>query len=114
MSIKEIADAAVQSCGRHTIVYTDAVDKMVAVRAMQGRTTKAIAKEFRLTMSEVQYRITKAQDAQKTKFRADARSGNGELAREMLDMTTKIALRIVTSEIAPKFIPLAAPGVPRR
>jgi hypothetical protein len=97
----------------HTIVFTDLTEKMCAVRAMQGRTTKAIAHEFRITESEAQYRIIKAQKSMNTRFRRDYRNGDGKVAQKMLRATEQIGLRVVDHEIAPKFIPFARAGVPR-
>lgn len=97
----------------HTIVFTDLTEKMVAVRAMQGRTTKAIAQEFGITESEAQYRILKAQKSVNTRFRADYRNGDGAVAQKMLKATEQIGLQVVERKIAPKFIPFARAGVPR-
>jgi len=112
MSTTKIEKAARKLC-THTVIFTDITDKLVAVRAMQGRTTGAIAHEFGLTKSEAQYRITKAQKSLNTRFRADYRNGEGELAAKMLAATTNIARQVVEKQIAPKFIPFARSGVPR-
>lgn len=98
---------------RHTVVFTDATDILVAVRGMQGRTTKAIAKELGITESQAQYRILKAQNSMKTKFRSDYRNGNGAVAQLMLQATEKIGMRVIRNEVAPKFTPFASAGVPR-
>lgn len=97
----------------HTIVFTDHTDKLVAVRAMQGRTTKAIAHELGITESEAQYRITKAQNSMNTRFRSDYRSGNGGMAQKILRATEHICLNVVERKIAPQFTPFASAGVPR-
>jgi len=99
---------------RHTSVFTDTTDVRVAVRGMQGRTTKSIARELGLTESQVQYRILKAQKSVATKFRADYRNGDGPIAMQMLKATEKIGMGIVRQQIAPKFVELAALGVPRK
>lgn len=97
----------------HTIVFTDLTEKMVAVRAMQGRTTRAIAQEFGITESEAQYRIIKAQKSLNTRFRRDYRNGDGKVAQKMLRATEQIGLAVVEKQVAPKFIPFARSGVPR-
>ena len=112
MSTQKIERQARKLC-THTIVFTDVTEKWVAVRAMQGRTTKAMASEFGLTPSEAQYRILKAQKSLNTRFRADYRGGEGEVAARMLKATTRIGLDIVEKKIAPQFIPFARSGVPR-
>lgn len=98
---------------RHRIVFTDVSDVLVAVRAMQGRSTKAIAAELGVSETQAQYRVMKAQNSMKTKFRADYRNGTGAIARKMLRATEQIGMRVVERQIAPKFIPFAAAGVPR-
>lgn len=98
---------------RHTIIFTDVTDILVAVRGMQGRTTKAIAAELSITESQAQYRILKAQKSIGTKFRADYRGGTGAIAQKMLKATERIGMGVVREQIAPQFIPLASPGVPR-
>jgi DNA-binding NarL/FixJ family response regulator len=112
MSTKEIEKKARALC-THTIVYTDAESKIIATRAMQGRTTREIADELGLPITTVQYRITKAQDSLGIKFRAEYRSGTSKLVREMLRRTEPMAMRIVEKEIAPQFIPFARRGVSR-
>jgi len=97
----------------HTIVFTDPTEKLVAVRAMQGRSTKAIAHELKITESEAQYRVTKAQRALGTYFRADYRNGTGNVVKKMMRATENIGLRVVERQIAPKFIPFARQGVGR-
>jgi len=97
----------------HIIVFTDVTDKLVAVRAMQGRSTKAIAKELGVTESEAQYRIIKAQKSLKTRFRRDYRNGEGVVAAKMLRATEHIGLAVVERKIAPLFVPFARAGVPR-
>lgn len=109
---KEIEKTARKLC-RHKIVFTDISDVLVAVRAMQGRSTKAIANELGVSETQAQYRIMKAQDALGTKFRSDYRNGLGPVAKKMLRATEAIGLRVVERQIAPKFIPFAAPGVSR-
>ena len=98
---------------RHTVIFTDATDVLVAVRGMQGRTTKAIAHELGITESQAQCRILKAQKSMGTRFRADYRGGSGAVAQQMLKATERIGMGVVRKEIAPKFIPFASPGVPR-
>jgi len=97
----------------HTIVFTDPTEKLVAVRAMQGRSTKAIAHELKITESEAQYRVTKAQKAMGTYFRSDYRNGTGNVVKKMMRATENIGLRVVEQQIAPKFIPFARQGVGR-
>ena len=99
---------------RHKIVYTDIADVLVVVRALQGRSTASIAREFHMTESKVNYRIYKAQQEMDTSFRGDYRNGLGIVARKMAKATTDVALGYVRNEIAPKFIPLAAAGVSRK
>jgi len=111
-TVSKIEKEARKLC-THTIVFTDITEKLVAVRAMQGRTTRAIAAEFGLTPSEAQYRIIKAQKSLKTRFRADYRSGEGKLAARMLQATTDIAMQVVEKKVAPQFVPFARAGVPR-
>lgn len=100
---------------RHTICYTDAQSRMIAARALQGITTKAIAKELDITESQVQYAILKAQRSLgiDVRFRRDYRNGESRLARQILQSTQKIALNVVSRKIAPNFVRLAAAGVPR-
>lgn len=102
-----------RSLCKHTVVFTDTIDILVAVRGMQGRTTKAIATELGITESQAQYRVLKAQRSLGTRFRRDYRSGTGQLATAMLRATEKIGIEMVEKKIAPKFIPNASPGVPR-
>lgn len=97
----------------HTIVFTDPTEKLVAVRAMQGRSTKAIARELKITVSEAQYRVTKAQKALGTHFRADYRNGTSSIVKKMMRASESIGLRVVEDQIAPKFIPFARQGVGR-
>lgn len=97
----------------HTVVFTDVTDILVAVRGMQGRTTKAIAHELGITESQAQYRILKAQKTMSTRFRADYRGGTGKIAMQMLKATERIGMKIVRQDVAPKFIPLASEGIPR-
>lgn len=106
-------EAAARRMCRHTIVFTDELDILVGVRAMQGRTTKSIADELGLTESQVSYRIKKAQDSVKTKFRHDYRNGEGKLAKRMARASESIAVEFVQKQIAPQFIPLARQGVGR-
>jgi DNA-binding Lrp family transcriptional regulator len=112
MSTTKIEREARKLC-RHKIVYTDISDIMVAVRAMQGRSTKAIAAELGVSETQAQYRVMKAQDSMGTKFRSDYRNGTGAIAKKMLRATEAIGIRVVERQIAPKFIPFASPGVPR-
>lgn len=97
----------------HTVVFTNPMEKMVAVRAMQGRSTKAIAQEFKITVSRAQYRVTKAQAVLGTYFRADYRNGTGAVVKKMMRATQEIGLKVVEQQIAPKFIPFARPGISR-
>jgi len=110
----KISNAARKLC-RHTICYTDAQSRMIAARALQGITTKAIADELDITPSQVQYAILKAQHSlgSNVRFRRDYRNGDSPLARRILQITQKIALDVVTRKITPKFVKLAAQGVPR-
>lgn len=112
MSASTIKKEARKLC-RHRIVFTDISDVLVAVRAMQGRSTKAIAAELGVSETQAQYRVMKAQNSLKTKFRADYRNGTGPVARKMLRATESIGMRVVSRQIAPQFIPFAAPGIPR-
>lgn len=98
---------------RHTVIFTDATDILVTVRGLQGRTTKAIAKELGITESQAQYRILKAQKSVGTKFRSDYRNGTGTVAQKMLRITEGIGMKYVRNTIAPKFIPLGSAGIPR-
>lgn len=110
----KVAREARKLC-RHTICYTDAQSRLIAARALQGITTKAIADELGITESQVQYAILKAQRSQgvDVRFRRDYRNGDSPLARRILQSTKDIALDVVSRKIAPKFVRLAAPGVPR-
>lgn len=112
MSTKEIEKQARALC-THTVVYTDRESKLIATRALQGRTTKEIADELGVSETTAQYRIAKAQDWMGIKFRAEYRSGKSKLVREMLRKTEHMAMRIVETKIAPHFIPLARKGVSR-
>lgn len=98
---------------RHTVIFTDATDILVAVRGMQGRTTKAIAHELGITESQAQYRILKAQKSLNTRFRSDYRNGTGAVALQMLKATQRIGMKVIRDEVAPKFIPLGSAGIPR-
>ncbi len=111
---QKVSNEARKLC-RHTICYTDARSRMIAARALQGITTKAIAMELDATESQVQYAILKAQRSlgPDVRFRRDYRSGDSPLARRLLQSTQKIALDVVTRKITPKFVRLAAQGVPR-
>jgi len=112
MNITKIKKEARKLC-RHTVVFTDTSDVLVAVRGMQGRTTKAIARELGITESQAQYRILKAQKSVGAKFRADYRGGNGPIASQMLKATERIGRAVIRSQVAPQFIPFARAGVPR-
>ena len=112
MSTKQIEKSARKLC-RHKIVFTDIGEALVAVRAMQGRSTKAIAHELGFSEGQAQYRVMKAQNSQGTRFRADYRSGTGPVAKKMLRATEAIGMRVVERQIAPRFIPFAKAGVPR-
>lgn len=97
----------------HTIVFTDPLSRQAGAMALQGRTTKSIADELGITLSEAQYRINKAQKSKQTRFRADYRNGTGPLAKKMQRATNPIALTYIDREVAPQFIPFARAGVPR-
>jgi hypothetical protein len=112
MNATKIAKEARRLC-THTIVFTDHTEKLAVVRAMQGRTTLAIAEELGLTLSQAQYRILKAQRSLKTHFRSDYRNGESKLTQKMMCASAAIALGVVENKIAPKFIPFARPNVPR-
>lgn len=107
----KVAREARKLC-RHTICYTDAESRLIAARALQGITTKAIADELGITESKVQYAILKAQRSlgEDVKFRRDYRNGK---SRQMLQATQKAALAIVSRRITPKFVKFAATGVGR-
>jgi len=113
MSTSQIDKEARKLC-THTVVFTDATDVLVAVRGMQGRTTKSIAHELGISESQAQYRIMKAQNSLKTRFRRDYRDGTGEVAKKMLRATEAIGMAVVERKVAPKFIPFARAGVPRK
>ena len=97
-----------QSLRTHTVVYSALIDIRAAVMAMQGQTTKSIAAQLGITEAKVQYRIKKAQDSLKTRFRADFRNGRGEFAQFVLGATYKNAEKLVRTQVAPKFAPYAA------
>lgn len=88
---------------KHKVTYQAITDIAVAVRAMQGQTTRAIAREFKISESMAQYRISKAQLAFGTYFRRDYRNGTGEIVKKMLAATANLARQIVVQDIAPKF-----------
>lgn len=100
---------------RHTVCFADAQSRMIAARAMQGRSTKAIAEELGISVGQAQYAITKAQHSlgDDVRFRRDYRSGDNKFVRQMMQATQKVALKMVTREITPHFAKLAAEGVPR-
>lgn len=108
-----MSTATKPSACRHVIVYTELTDMMVLARAMQGRTTKAIARELGLSAAMVQYRIQKAQRALKTRFRSSYRGSDTPEVRQLLKSTEAAALRRVREEVTPIFKPLAGPGVLR-
>ena len=112
MSTKTIDQEARKLC-THKVVFTDITEKLVAVRAMQGRSTRAIAQEMGISIHEAQYRISKAQHTLGTYFRADYRNGTGKLAAAMLKATTDLGMQVVERKIAPKFIPFARQGISR-
>ncbi len=114
MSRQTKTEAEARRLCTHTIVYTEDDDILVAVRAMQGRSTKAIAAELGLTQSKVQYRVSKSQNSMGLKFRSEYRNGTSALAKRMMKATERIGLVVVRDVIAPKFTPLARPGVPRK
>ena len=105
-SLAKIEKEARKLC-THTVVFTDLTEKMIAVRAMQGRSTKAIAQEFGITDSKAQYRILKAQKSLNTRFRRDYRNGDSKFAKRMLKATEQIGLAVVEKQITPQFLPLA-------
>lgn len=98
---------------RHTIVFTDVESATVASLAMRGISTRAIADELGLSAAQAQYRVSKAQNSLKTRFRADYRNGRGAVVRQMLKATDHIASKVVRDQVAPQFIPFARAGVPR-
>lgn len=108
MTIRDIESEARKLC-RHSVVFEDATDILVAVRGMQGRSTKAIARELHITPSQAQYRITKAQNSMGTRFRADYRNGRSELSNQMLKATEQLGIEVVRKRVAPKFVKHAAP-----
>lgn len=110
---KRIEQEARKLC-THTIVFTDALSRRAAARAMQGQSTKAIAAELGISVHEAQYRIAKAQKSQGTRYRADYRNNSSPLTRRMLKATEGIALQEIDRKVAPKFIPFARSGVPRQ
>ena len=114
MSTTEMEKKARRLC-RHTVCYTDALTRTIAMRAMQGFTTKAIAAELGITQSRVQYAILKAQHSlgNNIKFRHDYRNATSPLAKQMIAATEAFASREVRTKLAAKFARLAAPGVPR-
>lgn len=101
-------EAKARQLRTHTVVYTDRVDILAAVLAMQGQTTKSIALELGITESQAQYRIKKAQDTLKTRFRSDYRNGVGKFADYVRRTTQRRAQQVVSNQIAPVFAPLAA------
>lgn len=115
MSKMDQIEQEARSLCRHTVCFTDAESKLIAVRALQGLTTKAIARELHLSESKVQYAILKAQKSlgADIRFRRDYRNGYGPLAKKMLEKTQTFALQTVRRKIAPKFRGLAANGVSR-
>ncbi len=113
MSKAQIEKKAREMC-RHSIVFTDVVDVLVATRGMQGRSTKAIARELGITAAQTQYRISKAQSSLGMRFRAEYRNGTTPVARRMLALTERIGIEFVETKIAPKFIPYAKVNVPRK
>lgn len=111
-SITKIEKEARKLC-THTIVFTDPLSRKAAALALRGQSTKAIAAELGITIHEAQYRITKAQKSQGTRYRADYRNNSSPLTRRMLRATEKLALQEIDRNVAPKFIPFARAGVPR-
>jgi hypothetical protein len=114
MELKQIEAEARQLC-RHKIVFSDWIDILCAVRAMQGRTTKAIANEFGLSEAQTQYRISKAQHtiSKETRFRSDYRTGMNGFAKQMLAATEQLGVSFIKKKVAPKWIPYAKRGTPR-
>lgn len=110
---KAIQEQARRLC-RHTIIFTATDDRLVVTRALQGQTSLTIAAETGLSVSQVQYRIAKAQRDLGVRFRSEYRSGNSPLSSRMLAATQDMAAHYVDREIAPRFIPLAKPGIPKR
>lgn len=100
---------------RHTVCFTDPQSRLIAARAMQGISTKAIADELGISLGQAQYAITKAQHSlgDDVRLRRDYRNGNGKFVRKMMQATQKMALKMVSNEITPHFARLAAEGVPR-
>jgi hypothetical protein len=96
------------------VVYTDVLDAMIVIRALQGRSTLAIAREFNISPHKVNYRIYKAQRVFDTSFRGDYRNGIGPLARRMAKATQSVAMGFVRNDLVPHFAPYAAPGIARK
>jgi len=88
---------------KHRVTYQAITDIAVAVRAMQGQTTRAIAREFKMSESMAQYRVGKAQAALGTYFRRDYRNGTGDIVKKMLAATHDLARQIVVQDIAPRY-----------
>lgn len=107
-------DATARKLCTHTVVFTDAASRRAVAMAMQGMSTKAIAKALGITLSEAQYRISKAQKSMRTRFRQDYRNSSSPLAKQMMQVTEKLALQTVDRDIAPKFVPFARQGVSRK
>jgi hypothetical protein len=108
----KVEKAARKLC-THTVCFTDAQSRRIAILALQGMTTRAIADELRISTAVAQYAILKAQRSLGVRFRHDYRNGNSRLARQMMHSTENLARHFVSRSIAPKFIPFAAPGVSR-
>jgi DNA-binding NarL/FixJ family response regulator len=105
MDTTQIQQPPKQSLKTHTVVYSAITDIRCAVMAMQGQTTKSIARELGITEAKVQYRIQKAQDSLNCRFRADFRNGRSETAKYVLAASNRFAEQIVRKQIAPKFAP---------
>lgn len=95
-----------RAVGRHQIVYDGGVEEDVTVvmMAMAGLTTAAIAQATGLTMSQVQYRISKAQWAEGVAvgYRAQWRAGTSSLFQRFQKTVAPSLRRHVQQEL-PKF-----------
>lgn len=83
----------------HSVTFDDVLDKLVVARAIQGKTTKAIASEFGISESKVQYRIQKAQNGLRTHFRDDYRNGKGYISNMITKHTESLAIKFVENKV---------------
>ena len=89
----------------HVVIFKrDSEEERVAIKAQAGKTTKAIAREMGMTVSEAQYRILKAQRLMGVRFRAEYRNGGGcaDLAERAI---AKKASRRIQQHVTPKLLP---------